>query len=119
MDSSNPLLGRLRRDSIDWEPQWTVVTHPPTFAERWAVRAMIRDRQRHVGTGTMLIALLFFLRNCVDAWRVGSGWLLAANVAVCLLVVVAAWDRYAFGQLLHRYDSELRGRPAPRLSDNS
>jgi len=116
MISSNPLFGRLRRDAIDWEPQWTVVTEPPTFAERWAVRTMIRGRQ--VGTGGMLIGSLFFLWNAVDAWMDGETWLLAANAALFLLALLATWDRYAFGQLLHRYDSELRGRPAPRLARN-
>ena len=117
MLSPNPLLGRLRRDAIDWEPQWTVVTEPPTLAERWAIRTMIRDRQ--VGTGGMFIGSLFLLSIGVDAWMDGETWLLAADGALFLLALLATWDRYAFGQLLHRYDSELRGRPAPRPARDS
>ena len=52
---------------------------------------MIRGRQ--VGTNGIFIGSLFFLWNGVNAWMDGKTWLLAADVALFLLALLATWDR--------------------------
>ena len=113
MPDSNSI--RTMPASRGGEPVWTVITTPPGFGERWAGRAMAAEPR-----GTVLLLLVwlaFLIVDVVLAWNTGNrGWLFPR---IILFAVIAAgtWERYAFGQLLARYDAELRhlqARPETR-----
>jgi len=89
----------------EWEPRWTVITTSPSFAERWAVRAMSHRRQ-HISAS--LVWLVYNVLAGMRHWSDGeTGWLIA-DIVLFVLVAASSWERYAFGQLLERYDAELR-----------
>jgi hypothetical protein len=96
----------------EWKPRWTVITSPPGMAERWAVRSM--NSRRQGGVALLLLGLVYFGMAAMRAWSNGDNGSLFTDSMLCVLMAVAAWDRYAFGLLVERYDAELRDLQTPR-----
>ena len=96
------------RDSveIEWKPTWTVITSPPNLAERWALRSI--NHRRQGGVALLVLFAVYFGMAAVRAWSHGEIGSVFAHSALLVLMAVAAWDRYAFGLLVERYDAELR-----------
>jgi hypothetical protein len=89
----------------EWVPTWTVITTPPSFSERWAARVWSRRRQ---GSSAGILWLAYNVMAGMRHWKDGeTGWLIA-DVVLFVLLASLTWERYAFGQLLERYDAELR-----------
>ena len=93
------------------EPRWTVITTPPGFAERWAMGAKSSGQKASVAL--LLLLLAFLVTDIAQVRDNGHIARLFPDVILLALFAGSTWERYAFGQLLERYDAELKRLQSP------
>lgn len=89
------------------EPQWTVITSPPSLAERYA-RRTLRVRNWQLWPWYDAGILVYFMSRTIGAVRHDQNELAFVYALVALLAFSFGWQRKGFGELFERYDAELR-----------
>jgi len=89
--------------------EWTVVTTPPSAAERWASRVLRGRREGGVPPRMWpsLWPIAYFALNAFNSWHRQEWLWVTVDVTSIIAFALLSWQRYGFRLLLERYDAEL------------